>query len=101
MIQDLHSKANEEQDLHISKHIESEQLPAMIKPIMNLAQSDSEKDMLLLSLLTAAGSCMPIQEAKAQGVPERTAFRWNEKWQEEGIVVRIRQGHFRKLLASA
>ena len=59
MIKDLHSMANEEQDLHIAKHIEPETLPAMIQPIMRLAQSDSEKDILLLSLLTAAGSCMP------------------------------------------
>ena len=48
-----------EQDLHIAKHIEPTELPAMIQPIMRLAQSDSERDMLLLSLLTAAGSCMP------------------------------------------
>ena len=59
MIKDLHSMANEEQDLHIAKHIEPESLPAMIQPIMRLAQSDSEKDILLLSLLTSAGSCMP------------------------------------------
>ncbi len=51
--------AKEEQDLHIAKHIEPEALPAVIRPIMALAQSDAEKDMLLLSLLTAAGSCMP------------------------------------------
>ena len=48
-----------ETDLHICSHIEPEQLPAIIRPIMNLANSDSERDMLLLSLLTAAGSCMP------------------------------------------
>ena len=48
-----------DQDLHIAKHIEPENLPAMIQPIMSLAQSDAERDMLLLSLLTAAGSCMP------------------------------------------
>ena len=48
-----------ETDLHIYSHISPEQLPAMIQPIMGLAQSDSERDILLLSLLTAAGSCMP------------------------------------------
>ena len=48
-----------DQDLHIAKHVEPENLPAMIQPIMSLAQSDGERDMLLLSLLTAAGSCMP------------------------------------------
>ena len=50
---------NSENDLHIVNHIEPESLPALIRPLMNLAQSDAEKDMLLLSLLTAAGSCMP------------------------------------------
>ena len=51
----LNSMQSDEQDLHIVKHIEPEQLPAIIQPVMNLAQSDAEKDMLLLSLLTAAG----------------------------------------------
>jgi len=51
--------ASEDQDLHIAKHIETEQLPSMIQSLMALAQSDAERDMLLLSLITAAGSCMP------------------------------------------
>ena len=59
MINNLSIQAKEEQDLHIAKHIEPETLPAIIQPIMALAQSDAEKDMLLLALLTAAGSCMP------------------------------------------
>ncbi len=59
MINNLSIQAKEEQDLHIAKHIEPETLPAIIQPVMALAQSDAEKDMLLLSLLTAAGSCMP------------------------------------------
>ena len=59
MIQNLSSAMEADQDLHIAKHIEPENLPAMIQPIMKLAQSDGERDMLLLSLLTAAGSCMP------------------------------------------
>ena len=59
MIQNLQSAMEAEQDLHIAKHVEPEKLPAMIQPIMSLAQSDAERDMLLMSLLTAAGSCMP------------------------------------------
>ncbi len=59
MIQNLQSAMEAEQDLHIAKHVEPEKLPAMFQPIMSLAQSDAERDMLLLSLLTAAGSCMP------------------------------------------
>lgn len=48
-----------ETDMHICSHINPDQLPAVIRPVMSLAQSDAEKDILLLSLLTAAGSCMP------------------------------------------
>ncbi|MBR1879115.1 MAG: DUF3987 domain-containing protein [Paludibacteraceae bacterium] len=59
MIKNLSSAMESDQDLHIAKHVEPENLPAMIQPIMSLAQSDGERDMLLLSLLTAAGSCMP------------------------------------------
>lgn len=59
MIQNIQTPAEVEQDLHIAKHIAPEELPAMIQPVMALAKSDAEKDILLLSLLTAAGSCMP------------------------------------------
>jgi len=59
MIQNLQPAMEADQDLHIAKHVEPENLPTMIQPIMSLAQSDAERDMLLLSLLTAAGSCMP------------------------------------------
>ena len=45
--------------MHICSHINPENLPAIIQPVLSLAQSDAEKDILLLSLLTAAGSCMP------------------------------------------
>ena len=48
-----------DQDLHIANHIDNAELPAILQPMMSLAQSPAEKDMLLLSLLTAAGSCMP------------------------------------------
>ena len=50
---------NSESDLHICSHLEPESLPPMIQPLLKLAQSPAEQDMLLLSLLTAAGSCMP------------------------------------------
>ena len=50
---------NSETDLHISTHLNEAELPALIRPVLSLAQSPSEKDMLLLSLITAAGSCMP------------------------------------------
>lgn len=48
-----------ENDLHICSHIEPASLPSLIQPLMSLAHSEAEKDMLLMSLLTAAGSAMP------------------------------------------
>ena len=51
MIQNLQPAMEADQDLHIAKHVEPENLPAMIQPIMSLAQSDAERDMLLLSLI--------------------------------------------------
>ena len=33
-----------------------------------------------------------INEAKAQGISARTAFRWNEKWQEEGLIIKEKHG---------
>ena len=50
---------NSETDLHISTHLNEAELPAIIRPILSMAQSPSEKDMLLMALLTASGSCMP------------------------------------------
>ena len=46
-------------DMLITPHISDAALPAVIRPVLSLAQSPAEKDMLLLSLLTASGSCMP------------------------------------------
>ena len=38
-----------------------------------------------------------IQEAKTQGISERTAERWNDKWQEQGMVIKIEHGRYRKI----
>ena len=38
-----------------------------------------------------------IQEAKTQGISERTAERWNDKWQEEGMVIKLEHGKYRKV----
>ena len=37
-----------------------------------------------------------IQEAKTQGISERTAERWNDKWQETGMVIKLEHGKYRK-----
>ena len=38
-----------------------------------------------------------IQEAKTQGISERTAERWNDKWQEQGQVIKLEHGKYKKV----
>ena len=57
---------------------------------------------MLLSLLPEEFEMKTlVEEAKLQGLTERTAFRWNDEWQQVGAVQKIRHGVYRKCLASA
>ena len=57
---------------------------------------------MLLSLLPEEFEVQNlVTEAKAQGLSYRTATRWNEGWLEEGLVVKIRHGVYRKCSVSA
>ena len=38
-----------------------------------------------------------ITEAKAQGVSRRSAIRWNDSWQENGMVIKTDYGHYKKV----
>ena len=38
-----------------------------------------------------------IDEAKSQGVSRRSAIRWNDSWQEKGLVEKINYGHYKKV----
>ena len=38
-----------------------------------------------------------VAEAKTQGISPRTAFRWNEKWLNEGIITKAEYGIYRKV----
>lgn len=37
-----------------------------------------------------------VEEAKSQGVSRRTALRWNDAWQEQGLVQLIKYGTYKK-----
>jgi len=57
---------------------------------------------MLLSLLPEEFEVQNlVAEAKSQGLSYRTATRWNEGWMEEGLVIKVRHGVYRKRLASA
>ena len=38
-----------------------------------------------------------INEAKAQGMSRRSAIRWNDSWQENGMVIKTEYGHYKKV----
>ena len=38
-----------------------------------------------------------ISEAKAQGISRRRAIRWNDVWQENGLVEKLNHGNYRKI----
>ena len=38
-----------------------------------------------------------ISEAKTQGVSRRSAIRWNDRWQENGMVLKTDYGHYKKV----
>ena len=81
------------QAYQLIKGTEKMELPT-VKPL--------DQKQILLSLLPEEFEHKTlVEEAKSQGVAARTAFRWNEKWMEDGLVQKIKQGHYRKQLACA
>ncbi len=38
-----------------------------------------------------------ISEAKSQGVSRRSAIRWNDNWQDNGMVLKTEYGHYKKV----
>ncbi len=58
MIQNL-NPSEEQANLRIVENMDANNLPELLKSVLSLAQSPAEKDMLLMSALTACGSVMP------------------------------------------
>ena len=38
-----------------------------------------------------------IAEAKSQGISRRSAIRWNDSWQENGLITKVKYGHYQKV----
>lgn len=60
-----------------------------------------QRKMLLSLLPEEFESKQLVEEAKSQGLTERTAFRWTDEWQQNGSILKIRHGVYRKQPASA
>ena len=53
---------------------------------------------MLLSLLPAEfGHKELVQEAKSQGIPSRTAERWNDSWLQQGLIGKLKHGLYKKI----
>ena len=112
MIENLNSIP--ETDLHISTHICENELPAMIRPVLSMAQAFQlirgtekpaipsvkplDQKQILLSLLPEEfESKRLVAEAQMQGIPQSTIMRWCSQWIETGLVCRLSYGHYKKL----
>ena len=78
------------QAYQLVKGTEKAELP-QVKPL-------DQKQILLSLLPEEFESKKLVEEAKSQGLTERTAFRWNDEWQQTGIVLKIRHGVYKKIL---
>ena len=56
-----------------------------------------QKQILLSLLPDEFGHAILVKEASAQGIPSRTAERWNENWQQQGIVYRVKYDCYKKI----
>jgi len=81
------------QAYQLVKGTEKAELP-QVKPL-------DQKQILLSLLPEEFESKKLVEEAKSQGLTERTAFRWNDEWQQTGIVLKIRHGVYKKILGVA
>ena len=61
-----------------------------IKPV-------DQRTILLAALPEEYESKKLYSEAQSQGICVRTATRWNDYWQEHGLVQKIRHGYYKKV----
>ena len=81
------------QAYQLVKGTEKVSLPT-VKPL-------DQKQILLSLLPEEFESKMLVDEAQLQGISRRTAFNWSEEWQDNGTIIKIRHGVFKKRLAVA
>ncbi len=77
------------QAYQLVKGTEKVSLPT-VKPL-------DQKQILLSLLPDEFGHAVLVKEAATQGIPARTAERWNEGWQQSGIVYRLKHDCYKKI----
>ena len=56
-----------------------------------------QRTILLNALPVEYESKQLYSEAQSQGVCVRTATRWNDYWQQQGLIQKIRHGYYKKI----
>ena len=56
-----------------------------------------QRKVLLAALPEEYESKKLYSEAQSQGICVRTATRWNDYWQQQGLVQKIRHGYYKKV----
>lgn len=57
-----------------------------------------DQKQILLSLLPEEfESKLLVEEAKSQGISRATAIRWNDEWQNHGVVLKLKHGVYKKI----
>ena len=70
---------------------ESQELVPEIKPL-------DQRKVLFEQLPEEYAHKELVAEAKAQGVSQATATRWNERWLEQGDIKKIKYGIYKKVV---
>lgn len=77
------------QAYQLVKGTEKMELPT-VKPL-------DQKQILLSLLPEEFGHAVLVKEAATQGISPRTAERWNEGWQQSGVVYRLKYDCYKKI----
>ena len=67
------------------------------QPSVPKIQPLDQRAMLLSLLPPEFESKTLVAEAASQGISRRTALRWNDTWQEQGLVQQIKYGTYKKI----
>ena len=68
------------------------------QPSVPKIQHLDQRAMLLSLLPDEFESKTLIAEASSQGISARTATRWNEDWQQNGLVQKFKYGWYKKVV---
>jgi hypothetical protein len=67
------------------------------QPSVPKIQPIDQRAMLLSLLPSEFESKTLVSEAASQGISRATALRWNDEWQNSGLIQKIKYGVYKKL----